>query len=122
MKERSRFHQIPIYDVNLEVVVTDDIAASSQKPSRKRRIGEYDDPPPGASGLMLHEDFNFCVMFMTGEVDAGLVAHEVYHVAASILHRAGVDMSDNDEACAYLVGYLVKLVTNDLRKFGERVK
>ena len=43
------------------------------------------------------------------EVNYGIIAHEIVHIVNSIFKRTGMKLDvDNDEAQAYLTGYLMK--------------
>ena len=57
------------------------------------------------------------LMWVADETDMATIAHELTHVTFSILHRAGVPISfENEEAAAYLLGYLFERVLKRLAK------
>ena len=51
------------------------------------------------------------------ERDISVVAHELYHAVNRLLYRVGVRRDEDDEACAYLLGWLMKEYFKQLNEF-----
>lgn len=122
MKDQSRRIQIPIYDVEIEVVATDALNKAVSYPPRVKRIGKYDPPGDDTLAVALKEGPYFAIVFNRKGVSHGLIAHEALHTTAGILQRAGIRIKDGNEPYAYLIGFIVKLVTNQLRKFKVKIE
>lgn len=122
MKDKSKRIQIPIYDVEIEVVLTSSVKDAIKDPKRVKRIGEYEDPGEGTLAVVLKEGAYFSMVFDRNSISHSLIAHEALHAVAGILHRAGIKIKDGNEPYAYLMGYVVNIVTNQLLKFGAKIK
>jgi len=63
--------------------------------------------------------FAYYLLFEGDLLSPGILAHECLHTTNAILDSSGVDCSyDNDEACAYLLQYLVDEVYKIYTKWG----
>ena len=52
-------------------------------------------------------------------IEYGLLAHEIFHVASTILDRVGMKLEVNvsDEAYSYLIGYLTTEIYQSINKY-----
>lgn len=89
---------------------------------RKRAIAPQDD----WSGCFVDlEDGDFIVMLKTdgGHVDCTDIFHEIEHATMAICKRHGIVCDpDNDEAAAYLQGWLGEWLMRELKRRGLRPK
>ena len=63
MKEKSTRGKIPIYEVSLELVVTDNMIKSQKNKARSNRLGGQ--KPIEAAGLMLWCGYDFCIRLVS---------------------------------------------------------
>jgi len=122
MKQKSRYHQIPIYDVGLTVVVTESIVKTLSSGELKKTFDEYDgigDP----SGLFCYNHSQFCIMLDRKFLSHDVICHEIFHATIRIATWNSVKVGKNHhEAAAYLNGYISKLVFDDLKRWKLKVK
>lgn len=122
MKQKQRYHSIPIYDVGLTVVVTESIVKTLSSGELKKRFGEYDgtgDP----SGLFCYNNSQFCIMLDSKYLVPDVICHEVFHATVRIASWNSVKIDRNHhEAAAYLNGYISKLVFDDLKRWKLKLK
>src|SRR6185503_2984648 len=122
MREKSRLHEIRIYGVNLEFVVTDSIDRSRQNQRRLRELGDCP-PMKNATGLCSHNGMNFCILIDIRLAGPHVIAHEVFHAVHGIMDRVGISLDeDHHEAHAHLCGYITELIYDDLKRWGFKVK
>lgn len=121
MKERSTLGKVPIYNLSLELVVTDDIKKSQKKEPRFTRLGKQ--KPLSCAGICVYCQWNFCIIFDTRYLDHNLIAHEIFHVTHRMLDYCGKDFKvKNHEEFAYLHGFLSNFVYNQLKQWKIRIK
>ncbi len=121
MKEKSTIGKVPIYSVNLELVLTDDIVKSQKKSPRFERLGKQ--RPLGAAGLMLWAGYDFCIMLDRRYLNHNVIAHECFHATHRIATYVGLKMrAGAHEEFAYLNGFLNNFVYNQLKEWNVRVK
>jgi hypothetical protein len=80
-------------------------------------FGDIDaDDPPGARCCCLRRNgFTVTAIWLPPTASAAVIAHEAFHAAAYMLHRAGLTLSDaSEEAFAYLLEWLVRGITSCL--------
>lgn len=120
MKERRRWHKIPIYGAHFEVVLTDDIQKSHdcRKYLPKFKIQE---PTHGMSSYC----GSIFVVFLKrdrGGPTHSTVSHEVFHAAARILESCDIRLDpDHHEPYAYLIGHLSYLTHKCLHDWGVKL-
>ena len=99
--------RIPIYDIEVTLVVEQDFEAAAEEAGYHYDVGD-------ANGLCLHypdAPSQFCLIFREGCTSPGGIAHEAYHLTTKIMKHAGVHYSDeNQEPHAYLIGFIVDLI------------
>ncbi len=125
-KTLSKFHKLPIYDVDLEVIVTDNIVAAHNTPKRKARLGgrEFKDDKNLTAGLCCDHRFNIGIFLSYDNMDNEVINHELMHGVQAVLgiHQVGMGSKHDQETPALLMGYLSKLVYKDLKDWGIKVK
>lgn len=127
MREKSYKCFIPIYEVDFEIVVCDDIPKSRNTKARLKYLnGEFEG---ACRGLCSHHFTNrgrlyMTLFFQSSAINHNLIAHEVRHAVDDILHRRGVnaDPAHCFETTACLSGHISELVYSSLRKWKIRIK
>lgn len=118
MKEHRRWHKIPLYGVNYEVVLTDDLQRSH---NRRKFLRRYD-VPCNTAGLCSYTFPIFVVFLTRAHTTHNTIAHEVFHAACRMMEEAGVVLTpDNHEPHAHLVGHLAGLTYNALKDWKYRI-
>ena len=93
---------IPIFDLTLNVIVTDSIEDYADKYNIEF---EHTD----AEAMAFVHDNQFNVLFVSTDVD--IIAHEVVHIKNMIFNHIHMKPdTNNDEFEAYLTGWLVKQI------------
>jgi hypothetical protein len=97
---------IPIYDCKVNVVVTNDQETFEQE---VYDAGWKEDP--GGDAVTLHYLSNpsvFAVIFKKDSLSPGNIAHEADHLTTKVMEARGLKYDpDNQEARAYLIGFIV---------------
>lgn len=77
-------------------------------------VGDYDREPdtPGLQGRFCAFGGKDCLIWVAGNADAAVLAHECYHAAAYVMRQLGVTDGGKmgREAVAYYVEWLVRAV------------
>lgn len=125
MKSHYTTHKLGVYEVTLMVGVADEVADIRCSRVCKRFFKDY----KGPTGM---EDAAACTYYLRSRIaiiygKQGLtrstVAHEIFHATHRAADWAGVEINHvNSEAFAHLNGYITKLVYQDLKKWGIRIK
>lgn len=115
------FIKVPIYDTTLLVILTNSLEGIQEI------FPETEDPVyafvqtasiknKGVICLVLDFDSDY-------KITHGVVAHESLHASHSILENAGI-VADfhNDEADAYLTGWITDKVYKVMKKFNKEIK
>ncbi len=107
---------MPLYDwARIRVIFTSDIAKSSERRGYKDK----------AVARTIFEGKGVFTIILRRRPDVNSVVHEAAHVAMQILHISGVRFNacviaghstKNDEALAYLVGWIVGWIFTRRRK------
>jgi hypothetical protein len=103
-----RLHfEIPIYEVSLWLVVDED--AIARRVGMTDTFGNYAEGPFKA--LCSWRDDVFGLFFYPVHLTHNTIGHETWHLTQRIMKYVGMEPDpDNDEAAAYLHGYLNALV------------
>lgn len=65
-------------------------------------------------------EYNCMVIFSCLEVKGDLITHEAFHILCLIMRSRGFTLSESsEETCAYLIGYLYKILTLNLIKLKQ---
>ena len=102
----SKSYKIDLYSCKFTVIVTDNMFQEERKIYNKydEEHNEYSDID-GLSICFSHDDYY--ILFKEGIITHNLIAHELYHLVCSMMdHR----MIDDEEARAWLIGYVTALV------------
>lgn len=120
MKERKRWHKLPIYGAHFEVVLTDDIQKSHDR--RKYLVTYKLDGP--TYGLHCWNGSIFVVFLLkckNGPTHS-TIAHEVFHATCRILEMCDIRLDpDHHEPYAYLNGHLSYLTHKCLHDWGVKL-
>jgi hypothetical protein len=108
-------YRVPIYNVHLWVIVTDDVAHEYKKMGRLLgRIDGDDD----YNGLCTMNHDKFGIILRQRVIDMTLVAHEVFHLTHRILEWSDANFDpEHHEQGAILHGYLMDLVCGALKGY-----
>lgn len=121
MKERVANIPIPLYDLVLELVVTDDSSLSQRKRARKFGLTDVKAVP----GCFCSDEYNFGLIFTRRAVNHDLIGHEIFHATHGIMNYLAEDESfkvTNQEPYAYLAGWISREVYFNLKKWKIRIK
>ena len=103
---------IPIYDITVQLQVTKNFAKAVEM------AGWSGDAGGGA--IVLHYPDSprvYTVIFQKGLASPGIIAHEAYHLTRKIMFY--LDLKDdftNQETGAYLMGFIVDLIHQAIKK------
>ncbi len=115
-------HEIPIYDVQLEIVVASNVEKARIQPKRVKRLGKSE----GGDWLGLWaNNGRLCSLFLLrGSITHKLIAHELIHAVHGIMTINSVNFGPkwDHETPALLSEYLAGLVYGDLKRWKIRVK
>lgn len=104
---------IPLQQYELQVFVF-------TKVSELREFGDklgvvFRDPKSGGGTCYYDVDGHCPITIFLGKPTAGIIAHECVHAAHAVFDTIGIKPDlVNDEAMAYLVGYLVESITSNI--------
>jgi len=122
---QKKWHTIEPYGRNLMIVVSDEGEDGYKKIEKYLKIS-FSSQVAGASAFFLNifdEDTSisyFTLIHVCPDSDPDEVAHEAVHASWKILSDAGVEMNaENNEAQAYLVGHLVRLVYKSIERYDR---
>lgn len=75
--------------------------------------------PSSCNGMTMTLDSGTIFVYIRKgkERDISVVAHELYHAVNRLLYRVGVRRDEDDEACAYLLGWLMQEYFKQLNEF-----
>lgn len=122
-KDRHKRHRIEVYDGWFDVVVCHSIEKARNCPSMVRWLKSRCTNCNGAAGLSDEYRYKIAVFFDRVDLGHDVIAHEIFHATHRLLDYAGVKHDeDHHEAHAHLCGSLTRLVYQDLKLWGERIK
>jgi len=108
---RSAKFYVPIYRANVTVYFAEDLKVIQEK------YNTFDLSNFGAVALRNDKHHKEYIVAFTSENDFGLIAHEVVHLKNYIFLDIGQDLDlKNDEAEAYLTGFLFDKIYEFLNK------
>jgi len=112
---KSTKFYVPIYRANVTLYLVDNLKVISDK-YKTIDLSDY-----GAVTLENPKHFKKYVVAFESANDYGLIAHEVTHLKNYIFKAVGIKLdTDNDEAEAYLVGFLFDKIYDFLKNSGSR--
>lgn len=111
--------KIPIYNFKVKLVLTNDIADYTSKlnsryqcPSYKAVVFDFDEDDT--------VNYNSLVIFTEEAIKNHTISHEAFHIACLTMRSRGIIFSlDSEEAYAYLIDYLVRVLTLNLIKLKQ---
>jgi hypothetical protein len=81
-------------------------------------VGDFDSPEYEARVLF---EKNMMVLYIKPQASPEIVAHEAVHIANHTFKNCGIRIDvDNDEPQAYLIGWIVKQISNTLKRFNTQ--
>ena len=113
-QEMKRKLRLPMYDVTLWIVVTDDLEKAF-----KPFVKYFGNPPDSCCAACGHDyrSSQFALFFRRNGLTLNTVCHEVFHLTHRLMDWAGVDFdAAHSEHGAMLHGYLMELVCKTLAK------
>lgn len=115
MKNKTAKLNIPLYGGQLHITFADSASFIEKKFTPKWSL-----PDGGAAYAFEDPDENvFHIAFLHPHITPGVIAHECLHISNFILRSRGHKLCrKNDEAQAYLVGWLVNQTFNELKKLN----
>lgn len=121
LKEKSKNHPIPIYEMELEVVVTNSIPLSLKKREEKFHQENLKDT---WIGLWCFYGSLGGLLFKREELNHNLIAHEVIHAVHAIMEINGVRFGPRccHETPAMLCGFISDLVYKDINSWRVKIK
>lgn len=121
---QNRFKiKIPVYDSEINVIVTEDIAESYNKLCKRLEwldLLESSEDSVAGSAYFIYDDNQVgdYYMLLPYDADVFLISHEVLHATFIILgHHDVIFDKNNHEAFTYLHGHLVEMVYDKLKSF-----
>lgn len=120
MKERSRMFLIPIYGYSIEIVATESVEKSYNKPSRLKRLqGTFSGD---VWGLHAYCGSKSTLFFSIEGLTHNTIAHECFHATNWVSSYFGINKDKSDEAVAWLNGYIAELIYSCLKSWKLRIK
>lgn len=120
---------IPIYDTNvlfLLDVTGEEFAAFLDNDQNKSRITKeeiksvFDDIKDDKwEGTLFPLDCGAYISLIKNATDVSNYTHELFHIADTILKDRGVEYTQNNEALAYMIGWISKQYSYLLKEFNE---
>lgn len=99
--------KIPIYYETLQISVTEDFNEAVKKNHKGIDFKKYGDL--NRYGALVWDESKDIELYITPDADASIIAHETVHIVNEVFKRTGMKLDyDNDEAQAYLTGWIVK--------------
>jgi hypothetical protein len=132
-KSKSVYHFLPIFDKHL--ILTNDLDSGVKLVSRYfkdsmldvEELNELSTVYERAFGLSVVvenpkvQDKQLCyIMHVRDDVDINVVAHEATHITNYILEYIGIPIDIDDEAQAYLNGYIMELFMVEIRGYKRK--
>lgn len=121
---------IPIYDTNvlfLLDVTGEEFAKFLDNEQNKSRITEeeiksvFDDIKDDKwEGTLFPLDCGAYISLIKNAKDERCYTHELFHIADTILKDRGVEYTENNEALAYMIGWISKQYSYLLKEFNEK--
>lgn len=121
--KQNRFKiKIPVYDSEINVIVTEDVAKSYGRLCKRLEwldLLESEDSIAGSAYFIYDDDeVGDYYMLLPFDADVFLISHEVLHATFIILgHHDVIFDKNNHEAFTYLHGHLVETVYDKLKTF-----
>lgn len=121
--KQNRFKiKIPVYDSEINVIVTEDVARSYGLLCKRLEwldLLESEDSIAGSAYFIYDDDeVGDYYMLLPFDADVFLISHEVLHATFIILgHHDVIFDKNNHEAFTYLHGHLVETVYEKLKTF-----
>ena len=121
--KQNRFKiKIPVYDSEINVIVTEDVARSYGLLCKRLEwldLLESEDSIAGSAYFIYDDDeVGDYYMLLPFDADVFLISHEVLHATFIILgHHDVIFDKNNHEAFTYLHGHLVETVYDKLKTF-----
>jgi hypothetical protein len=122
MKENKVRIKIPVYDSEINLIITDDVFKSCKKIFKREGwddLLESEGEEETGSAYFLYDDgdVGYYYIILPRNADIFLISHEVLHATFIILDHHGVIFDkQNHEAFTYLHGHLVETVYNKIKK------
>lgn len=106
---------VPVFDVVLFVLVSNDPSAARDDAELVAAFGPNEEGNDwDAICLESNDTDTFCIIFDERRLDAGLLAHELWHLTCSILRHHSISC---EETGALLHGYLTNVVSKALKRW-----
>ena len=129
---RQKIIKCPLYTTRVCFVVTDEVKELHKRHPHIEEL-ELEDPLFGhtiRTGIVIpnEEEMARCVFIVLNpnykfgefKFTAGCIAHECLHATNTILSHVGIKADyDNDEAQAYLMGYLTDQITEFIKPYWK---
>lgn len=99
---RAKTIEVPLYFERLKIVVTDTL------------------PDPEHHSYVLFQK-HAIALYIKPNVSAGVIAHESVHIVNYVFKRCHIALDiDNDEAQAYLTGWVVEQITKAVSAYSSK--
>ena len=118
-KQRFSHHIIPIYYAELWLgVFNKDVYIEQTKRACKDILGyDYTDQDVDSSSLLAYRGSKFILAFRGNKIGIEKIAHEVFHLTHRLMDLCSCNFdSGHHEQGAYLHGWLMELVTKELKQ------
>lgn len=122
-RDRSKKHEIPIYDVHFELVLCADVARAHNQAARLKKLGN--DPWTANSvGLVSYEGSNCVMLLKRDALSHRLIAHECRHAADFIMTLNQVKFGPKSchETAALIQEYIAGIVYDTLKAWKAKIK
>lgn len=110
--KRSKI-KIDPYEALLHLVISDNVEKTKKSLIKKKLFTLEDSGEAEAWFIYDDPDEREYWIIIPTDATPGLIAHEVSHLVNKLLNTCGVSI-DNDEASAYLIGFLVDKIWSQL--------
>lgn len=118
--------EIPIYFIDVILVIHDDFELIDKKYKLNLREGfDGDDPNECHALTCIHPKYNekseIYVLFKPKWLDIDTLSHEITHIISNISVLKGIVLDpSNDEPLAYLTGYITKQLTANIVAYMDK--
>lgn len=110
--------KIDIYSCKITIIITENVMDEEEKLYIK--MGEEpEDITPNDGLTIFFDNGHYYVMFKEAALSHNLIAHEIFHLTLAITENRTID---DEEAKAWLNGYLTELVYSYLNKINKEIK
>lgn len=112
--------RIDIYGEVLTLLIHNTLEEAVKISSKLHKYnGEYSFK--GYSGLVFVDvNENICHIVLKCDATLNIVSHECFHVTCGILRQRGIELTESsEEAFAYLHGFIVEKVWNELERYRD---